>query len=55
MTLAMWFEQWRRDTEEEPNRRRLLSLYDDAYQMREDDPEAAGSDQAGESAERGGQ
>lgn len=41
MTLAMWFEEWRRDTEEEPNRRRLLTLFDDAYQMREDDPDAA--------------
>lgn len=41
MTLSMWFEQWRRDTEAEPNRRRLLTLFDDAYQMREDDPEAA--------------
>jgi len=28
-------------TKDEPNRRRLLTLFDDAYQVREDDPEAA--------------
>jgi hypothetical protein len=41
MTLAMWFEQWRAETKDEPNRRRLLTLFDDAYQVREDDPQAA--------------
>lgn len=41
MNLAMWFEQWRQETKDEPNRRRLLTLFDDAYQVREDDPEAA--------------
>jgi len=41
MNLAMWFEQWRTETKDEPNRRRLLTLFDDAYQVREDDPEAA--------------
>jgi hypothetical protein len=41
MNLAMWFEQWRSETQDEPNRRRLLTLFDDAYDVREDDPEAA--------------
>jgi hypothetical protein len=41
MNLAMWFEQWRAETKDEPNRRRLLTLFDDAYQVREDDPDAA--------------
>lgn len=41
MNLAMWLEQWRRESQDEPNRRRLLTLYDDAYAVREDDPEAA--------------
>ena len=30
MNLAMWFEQWRAETKDEPNRRRLLTLFDDA-------------------------
>ncbi|MEI7683558.1 MAG: hypothetical protein WCL32_00915 [Planctomycetota bacterium] len=41
MNLAMWLEQWRTETKDEPNRRRLLTLFDDAYQVREDDPDAA--------------
>lgn len=41
MNLAMWFDEWRRDNAEEPSRRRLLTLFDDAYQVREDDPDAA--------------
>lgn len=41
MNLAMWLEQWRAETKDEPNRRRLLTLFDDAYQVREDDPDAA--------------
>ena len=27
MNLAMWFEQWRTETKDEPNRRRLLTLF----------------------------
>ena len=41
MNLAMWFEQWRDDTKDEPNRRRLLTLFDEGYAVREDDPDAA--------------
>lgn len=40
-TIAEWFAQCRRDWRDDPERERLLTLFDDAYDDREEDPDVA--------------
>lgn len=41
MSLGDWLQVCHKEYRDEPSRRRLLSLYDDAYQIREEDPQGA--------------